>query len=699
MPHRASPRARKTFVLLVVLAIISLSTYRDRAAWAATSPTKRALIVAISTYDPQSSWPTIHSSNDVPLVRAALQAQGFDDVNIHELRDGAATRPGIVGAFEELIERSGKGDVVVFHYSGHGQQITDDDGDEEDGYDEALVPYDAPRNLVPGYDGSKHLRDDELHDLVQRLRQKVGADDPRERGNVAIFLDSCFSGTPRGDAPVRGAAQPIGLPRPGYLGTRMGSGLFARGTTVAEDPRLAPYVVFSAARADQPDYEIVDPTRDVRVGPLSWALGRALTALTTLRAEPTYRNLFAEVRSQMRERLAPSEPQLEGDRDTRIFNGAAMFQEQFVEVRSATADGRQVTLKLGSLGNLLPGAKVEIHREGTLLPAPASLLATGRVVEPPDLVAASVELDRTVDPGALRRGRAFVTHFELGDLRLRVQVKDLGSPALRSEIVDTLSAKVAAAELVDSAPDVIVELDRPASPSEPPTVSVLTSWGAPVLERFDRGTADLADTIGNRILDLARNLYLGRVRLDDPQLRFQFEITPVKVSNCADPARPSLSTCTVETIDRARFLSAGDQLQLPIGSHYTLTVRRGEIPAYVAVVDLAPDGPIKVLWPPRTARAKHTIEGPFRLGALYTVGGPPGIQKLLLVASRSFTDFRPLETAQSLRSRQILRDDELRDLGPFAPLFDDGAVRGRDTPAISASGFATRSLEYTVVAP
>ena len=109
----------------------------------------------------------------------------------------------------------------------------------------------------------------------------------------------------------------------------MGSGLFARGTSVVEDPRLAPYVVFSAARADQPDQEIVDPIRDVLVGPLSWAVSRALS---TLRVEPTYRNLFAEVRSQMRERFAPSEPQLEGDRDTRIFNGEAILQKQFAEI-------------------------------------------------------------------------------------------------------------------------------------------------------------------------------------------------------------------------------------------------------------------------------------------------------------------------------------------------------------------------------
>ena len=39
----------------------------------------------------------------------------------------------------------------------------DDNGDEEDGLDEALIPYDAQFWYAPGeYEGQNHLRDDEL---------------------------------------------------------------------------------------------------------------------------------------------------------------------------------------------------------------------------------------------------------------------------------------------------------------------------------------------------------------------------------------------------------------------------------------------------------------------------------------------------------------------------------------------------------
>ena len=55
-----------------------------------------------------------------------------------------ADRAGILAALDWLIEVSAADDVVVLHYSGHGDQLTDNDGDELDGYDEVLVPYGAP---------------------------------------------------------------------------------------------------------------------------------------------------------------------------------------------------------------------------------------------------------------------------------------------------------------------------------------------------------------------------------------------------------------------------------------------------------------------------------------------------------------------------------------------------------------------------
>ena len=85
-----------------------------------------------------------------------------------------AVEVGTLEAFEtDLIDRAGPGDVVVFHYSGHGHQVTDDEPDEEiDGYDEVLVPYGAPDHsqspeaVQVAYDGGLHIRDDTLGVLL-----------------------------------------------------------------------------------------------------------------------------------------------------------------------------------------------------------------------------------------------------------------------------------------------------------------------------------------------------------------------------------------------------------------------------------------------------------------------------------------------------------------------------------------------------
>ena len=66
------------------------------------------------------------------------------------------------------------GDYLFIWYSGHGTQMVDWDGDEIDGYDEALFMYDG---MFP---------DDKFRELLQLFKQGV---------HIFIGLDSCFSGT------------------------------------------------------------------------------------------------------------------------------------------------------------------------------------------------------------------------------------------------------------------------------------------------------------------------------------------------------------------------------------------------------------------------------------------------------------------------------------------------------------------------
>jgi len=70
------------------------------------------------------------------------------------------TRANILQAFRWLRQNASSGDSLILHYSGHGGSVKDTDGDEEDGYDETLVPVD--------YASAGQIVDDEVHDVLVR---------------------------------------------------------------------------------------------------------------------------------------------------------------------------------------------------------------------------------------------------------------------------------------------------------------------------------------------------------------------------------------------------------------------------------------------------------------------------------------------------------------------------------------------------
>lgn len=153
---------------------------------------KRALLIGIGNYPSEYGWNKIHGQNDVELIRQTLNKQGFCDENISVLIDAEATYSNIMAAFQSLLEISNKNDVIYLQFSGHGQRITDLDGDEvEDGFDEAWIPYDAHKSYIKGvYEGEKHITDDFLNEYLTKLRFKVS-----NSGKIIVISDACHSGS------------------------------------------------------------------------------------------------------------------------------------------------------------------------------------------------------------------------------------------------------------------------------------------------------------------------------------------------------------------------------------------------------------------------------------------------------------------------------------------------------------------------
>ncbi|RKP09323.1 peptidase C14, caspase domain-containing protein, partial [Thamnocephalis sphaerospora] len=99
-----------------------------------------------------------------------------DDKDDKNLRP---TRQNITRRLKWLVKDAEPGDSLFFHYSGHGVAVEDEDGDEVDGYDEAICPVDYLEKGI--------ILDDKLHDLLVRpLKQGVQL--------MAVF-DCCHSGT------------------------------------------------------------------------------------------------------------------------------------------------------------------------------------------------------------------------------------------------------------------------------------------------------------------------------------------------------------------------------------------------------------------------------------------------------------------------------------------------------------------------
>ena len=139
---------------------------------------KRAVLIGINKY--QVPGADLQGCvNDVKNLKGALTTYyGFDDKDITTLMDAKATKKAMERAIKKLIAKGRKDDVLLLHYSGHGSNVPDDNGDEADHRDEILCPTDL--------DWKNPFRDDWLRKALGKLRREV---------NLTVIMDCCHSGT------------------------------------------------------------------------------------------------------------------------------------------------------------------------------------------------------------------------------------------------------------------------------------------------------------------------------------------------------------------------------------------------------------------------------------------------------------------------------------------------------------------------
>ena len=173
-------------ILAVVLAFTAALSLRQVNAGAGTrQPQKWALMVGVNDYVAERIPDLRGCRNDVELMKSVLvQKYAFPENHIRLLFDRDATKERILAEMDNwLVKQAKPGDVVVFHFSGHGSQAPNDNPNEdpeEDRLDETICPSDIRTDRA-----FRDVRDDELGAVLAKLSQT----------HLTVILDCCHSGT------------------------------------------------------------------------------------------------------------------------------------------------------------------------------------------------------------------------------------------------------------------------------------------------------------------------------------------------------------------------------------------------------------------------------------------------------------------------------------------------------------------------
>lgn len=258
---------------------------------------KKALCIGINDY-PGSDSDLAGCVNDAGDWAKVLQARGF---NVKKMLDRQATGKAMRKAVEALVADAKKGDSVVIQFSGHGSFVPDVDGDEPDGTDECLCPYDVGKNGP--------ITDDELYDVFSRLAR--GA-------RLLMISDSCHSGTVARFAPITTPPTAVGknaprrtvrfLPPTVYLSRREISKLGpCRPIRKSSPPGRSGALLMAGCQDVEYSYDAYFRGRPN--GAFTFA---AIRALSKLRPDATYSDWFKEIRGTLPSRQYPQSPNLYG---------------------------------------------------------------------------------------------------------------------------------------------------------------------------------------------------------------------------------------------------------------------------------------------------------------------------------------------------------------------------------------------------
>jgi metacaspase-1 len=264
---------------------------------------RKALLIGVNRY--QIPGADLRGCvNDVKNMEAALvELCAFRPADVETLTDLDATKKAMQAGIKTLVKDGRKGDVLLLHYSGHGSNVPDDNGDEADHRDEILCPTDL--------DWKDPFRDDWLRKAFDALRPGV---------SLTVVMDCCHSGTnTRAIHPPDAPVIPRYLPNPwDIMATESGrrlrgkvTGRLRRTPHGKSGPDVVtvsiPETLIAGCRDTQTSADAyIDGSYN---GALTWSL---VSALRATGGKLTYRELHARSVALLGKGRYDQVPQLEG---------------------------------------------------------------------------------------------------------------------------------------------------------------------------------------------------------------------------------------------------------------------------------------------------------------------------------------------------------------------------------------------------
>lgn len=379
---------------------------------------KIAILMGVGDYPSSSRWPSTNAYNDLHLIKECLIQQGFNGDSIYTLIDSACSREGIQHAFTSfLIPRLHQGMAVYFHFSGLAQQVKDADGDEEDGYDEALVPFDAPvKNQKTIFEAESFVTDDELETLFNQIRRKIGP-----KGQLLVSLDAST-------APAKTKS---------LVSTR---GSSHKMSPVEDDDQyeffaspvslkyMAPLIQFYSSSFTQLNEDFYTDEND-SYGLFTYAMCKSLIQLNK---NASYKDWFEKLRVIMNAISRVQIPVLMGDADVPAFKGGVKGKKEQFEVTKIYSK-ELVLVNGGKLNQIEKGTELLFFSDSTEVFHDSNAIAKG-VAEVAGLMESEIRVINSTVTSIPKNAKILVSSFHYKPLAIKLLV-DLGGIELEQKLL------------------------------------------------------------------------------------------------------------------------------------------------------------------------------------------------------------------------------------------------------------------------